>query len=149
LKSSKTPFTRSSSFHSSLRHSKTNKTEQNIFCTKSNSPTDISPIKTNGIILKRSKSAKEITSRSSKSNKTSLSSSSLIIPFINQCLQPEKTPIHIKPPKRPPPPIPPKASPCISNHIYDSLQDSPIQTNKKDNRTVYVPRLLSTRVTEL
>jgi hypothetical protein len=97
---------------------------------KSTSPSDISPIKTNGIILKRSKSTKEITSRSS------------FIPFINQCLQPDKTPIHIKPPKRPPPPIPPKASPNISNHIYDSLIDSPIQSNKT------VP-ILRTRVTEL
>jgi hypothetical protein len=146
LKTSKTSFARSSSFQSSLRHSKTNKTEQNISRTKSTSPPDTSPIKTNGIILKRSKSTKEITSRSSKSNKTSSSS---IIPFINQCLQPEKTPIHIKPPKRSPPPIPPKTSPSISNHIYDSLQDSPIHTNKKDNRTVFIPRLLPTRVTEL
>jgi len=130
MKTSKTSFTRSSSFYSSLRHSKNTKTEQKSLRPKSTSPSDISPIKTNGIILKRSKSTKEITSRSS------------FIPFINQCLQPDKTPIHIKPPKRPPPPIPTKASPNISNHIYDSLIDSPIQSNKT------VP-ILRTRVTEL
>jgi len=142
LKTSKSSFPRSSSFHSSLRHLKSSKSEQKIFHTKSTSP-----IKTNGIILKRSKSSKEIPTRSSKSTKTSSSSSS-IIPFINQCLQPEKTPIHIKPPKRPPPPIPQKPPSSINNHIYDSLQDSPILSNK-DIRTVSTHRLSPTRVTEL
>lgn len=143
LKTSKTSFTRSSSFHSSLRHLKSSKTDQNNFRPKSTSPSDSSPIKTNGTNLKRSKSTKEISTRSIKSTKT-------FIPFINQCLQSDKTPIPLKPPKRPPPPpIPPKTSPSISNHIYDSLQNSPIQINNKDNRTVPIPRLLPTRVTDL
>ncbi|CAF0927254.1 unnamed protein product [Rotaria sordida] len=144
LKTSKIAFTRSSSFHSSLRYSKTNKTEEKIYRTKSTSPPDTSPVKTPGLIFKRSKSAKEISSsQRSKSNK--ISSSSSIIPFINQCIQPDKARIHIKPPKRPPPPIPTKPSPSISNHIYDSLQDTPILTN----RTVSMPRSLHLRVTEL
>ncbi|CAF2581775.1 unnamed protein product [Rotaria sp. Silwood2] len=151
LKTSKTSFTRSSSFHSSLRSSKTNRTEEKIYRTKSTSPPDTSPVKTHGLIFKRSKSAKEISSQSSsiqrpKSNR--ISSSSSIIPFINQCIQPDKARIHIKPPKRPPPPIPSKPSPSISNHIYDSLQDTPILTNES-NRTVTMSRLLPVRVTEL
>ncbi len=147
LKLPKTLFTRSSSFHSSLRHCKSSKSEQKLCRTKSISPPDASPIKTNGIILKRSKSSKEIHSRSPKSASV-YSSSSSIIPFINQCLQPDRTPVHVKPPKRPPPPVPSKSSPCISNHIYDSLQDSPMLPNK-DNRTVSIARLPPTRVTDL
>ncbi|CAF4682785.1 unnamed protein product, partial [Rotaria magnacalcarata] len=80
-------------------------------------------------LFKRSKSAKEISSRVSSTQRSKshkLSSSSSIIPFINQCMQPDKTRMHMKPPKRPPPPIPPKSSPSISNHIYDSLQDTPL-----------------------
>ncbi|UJR13716.1 hypothetical protein I4U23_000727 [Adineta vaga] len=109
LNPSKTSFTRSTSFQSSLRHSKSNKNEQKMFRTKSTSPLETS--NHDETILKRSKSTKEITSRSlttvqrSKSNK---SSSSSIIPFINQCIQTDRTPIRLKPPKRPPPPLPPK-----------------------------------------
>lgn len=150
LNSAKISFTRSTSFQSSLRHSKSNK----IFRTKSTSPLETSSTTNNHdeTILKRSKSTKEIASRSlpaiqrSKSNKSSSTSS--IIPFINQCIQTDRTPIRLKPPKRPPPPLPPKLSPSISNHIYDSLQDSP-SSIKEDNRTVSTPRLLSPRVTEL
>ncbi|CAF3686428.1 unnamed protein product [Rotaria sp. Silwood1] len=147
LKTSNTSFTRSSSFHSS----KTNKTEEKTYRTKSISPTDTSPIKTHGLIFKRSKSAKEIssqlsTTQRSKSNK--ISSSSSIIPFINQCIQPDKARIHIKPPKRPPPPIPSKSSPSISNHIYDSLQDTSMLINES-NRTVSMSRSVPIRVTEL
>lgn len=147
LKTSKTLFTRSSSFHSSLRSGKSDKKEQKLFRTKSTSPPDASPIKTDGIVLKRSKSNKEIHSRSSKST---VSPSSSILPFINQCLQSEKTtPVHVKPPRRPPPPpLPPKISSFINNHIYDSLQDSPILSNK-DHRTVINTRLPPTRVTDL
>ncbi|CAF1586818.1 unnamed protein product [Adineta ricciae] len=149
LNSAKTSFTRSTSFQSSLRHSKSNK----IFRTKSTSPLETSSTTNHDeIVLKRSKSTKEIASRSlptvqrAKSNKSSSTSS--IIPFINQCIQTDRTPIRLKPPKRPPPPLPPKLSPSISNHIYDSLQDSP-SSIKEDNRTVSTPRLLSPRVTEL
>jgi hypothetical protein len=130
LRPSKTPFTRSTSFQSSLRHSKTNKIEDKISRTKSTSP-----IKTTDTTFKRS-----------KSNKTS--SSSLLIPLINQCIQSDRTPIHMKPPKRSPPPLPPKTSPSISNHIYDSLQDSPILTYE-EKRTVSTSNLPPTRVTEL
>lgn len=147
LKTAKALFTRSSSFHSSLRYGKSGKNEQKLFRTKSTSPPDASPTKTDGCLLKRSKSNKEIHSRSSKS---SLSPSSSILPFINQCLQSDKsTPVHMKPSKRsPPPPLPPKISPSIINHIYDSLQNSPILPNK-DHRTVLNTRLPSTRVTDL
>lgn len=128
-KSSKSPFTRSSSFHSSLRHAKENKIEEKLSRTKSTSP-----IKTNDTIVKRS-----------KSNKTSSSS---IIPLINQCIQSDRTPTRMKPPKRSPPPIPWKTSPSISNHIYDSLEDSPILINE-DSRTVSNFCLPPRRVTEL
>jgi hypothetical protein len=123
--------------------------EQKIFRTKSTSPFDTSPIDDDSIILKRSKSTKEITARSTQRSKLNKNlSSSSIIPFINQCIQPDRTPIHLKPPKRPPPPLPPKNSPSISNHIYDSLQDGPTSINE-DYRTVSAPRLAPPRVTEL
>ncbi|CAF4620375.1 unnamed protein product, partial [Rotaria magnacalcarata] len=102
-------------------------------------------------LFKRSKSAKEISSRVSSTQRSKshkLSSSSSIIPFINQCMQPDKTRMHMKPPKRPPPPIPPKSSQSISNHIYDSLQDTPL-LNQEKSRILPVSRLLPTRVTEL
>ncbi|CAF3512516.1 unnamed protein product [Adineta steineri] len=156
LKPSKTSFIRSTSFQSTLRHPKTNKSEQKLSRIKSTPlPTiDISLINNDNMILKRSKSTKEIASRSlsviqrSKSNK--ISSSSSFIPFINQCIQSDRTPVRIKPPKRSPPPLPPKQLPSISNHIYDSLHDSPILMHE-DNRTVSTtPRIHpSPRVTEL
>jgi hypothetical protein len=164
LKPSKTGFTRSSSFHDSLRRS--NKTEQKLLRTYSTSP-----IKTNDANLKRSKSTKEILSKPVQTPRSKLtskpSSTSSIIPFINQCIQSEKTPTHSKPPlpppKRPPPPIPKKlyssrtTTPTIvDNHIYDSFQDSPSLTTKSqqiintdENRTVFKPRLPPMRVTEL
>lgn len=153
LKISRKSFTRSSSFHSSLRNAKTNKAEEKFYRTKSSSPSDSSPMKNHGIVFKRSKSAKELTHRSlssaaQRSKPSRMSASSSIIPFINQCIQSDKTRTHIKPPKRPPPPIPAKPSPSISNHIYDSLQDTPV-LNNQNHRTVSNFRLPPTRVTEL
>lgn len=121
LKISKTNFTRSSSFHDSLRRS--NKTVR----TSSTSPT-----KNTDINLKRSKSNKELQSKSS----TKLSATSSIIPLINQCIHPERTTANnakstVSPPRRPPPPIPKKQSILVDNHIYDSFQDSPILPNKQ------------------
>ncbi|CAF3615861.1 unnamed protein product [Rotaria socialis] len=148
---SKASFARSSSFHSSLRYSKTNKNQQKAYRTKSISPLESSLNKNHGLLFKRSKSAKEISSRVSSTQRSKshkLSSSSSIIPFINQCIQPDKTRIHMKPPKRPPPPIPPKSSSSISNHIYDSLQDTPL-LNHENSRILPVSRLLSSGVTEL
>jgi len=163
FKTSKTNFIRSSSFHDSLRRS-----NKNIRTCST------SPIKTNDLTLKRSKSNKEITSksiqttpRSKFSNKNSSTPS--IIPLINQCIHPEKTPTHSKsilsPPKRPPPPIPKKPSPSqittIDNHIYDSFQDSPSLSNQyqrlfsnsksksDENRTVLKSHLTPMRVTDL
>ncbi|CAF2090709.1 unnamed protein product [Rotaria magnacalcarata] len=151
LQESKASFARSPSFHSSLRYSKTNKNQQKAYRTKSISPPETSLNKNHGLLFKRSKSAKEISSRVSSTQRSKshkLSSSSSIIPFINQCIQPDKTRMHMKPPKRPPPPIPPKSSPSISNHIYDSLQDTPL-LNQEKSRILPVSRLLPTRVTEL
>ncbi len=99
------------------------------------------------------------------SNKNSSTSS--IIPLINQCIHPEKTPTPSKsslsPPKRPPPPIPKKPSPLttVDNHIYDSFQESPSLSNQyrrsfsnskpqsDENRTVPISQLPPMRVTEL
>ncbi|CAF4733849.1 unnamed protein product, partial [Rotaria socialis] len=122
------------------------------------------------------------TSRSKSTNKkdhhetTRSSSTSSIIPFIHQCIQPEKTMDDDKPPlpppKRPPPPVPrknsslntSKATPSattVDNHIYDSFQDSPSLTNncrricsytKTDdieNSIVSKPLLPPMRVTDL
>jgi hypothetical protein len=152
LKISKTNFTRSSSFHDSLRRSNKNLRTYST-----------SPIKTNDLNLKRSKSTKEMTStqRSKPTNKNSSTAS--LIPFINQCIQPVKTPTHSKsslsPPKRPPPPIPKKQSTTVDNHIYDSFQDSPAlsnhgrqsftKTKTDENRTVTKSYLPPMRVTEL
>jgi hypothetical protein len=153
LNKSKANFTRSSSFHDSLRRS--NKTTTRTCST--------SPSKPNNLNLKRSKSNKEITSkslpiqRSKSSNKTSSTGS--FIPLINQCINPEKTPTRTKtpisPPKRPAPPVPKKPSSShivatVDNHIYDSFHESPIFTYPKlkhdENRTMPKPPM---RVTEL
>lgn len=162
LKIPKTSFTRSSSFHDSLR--RTN---------KNNRTCSTSPIKSNDVNLKRSKSNKEIasksiqTSRPKSTNKSSSTTS--FIPLINQCINPEKTPTHSKstlsPPKRPPPPLPKKQSPphitTVDNHIYDSFQNSPSLSNHSrrsvsnlklvtdENRTVSKSHLPPMRVTEL
>lgn len=175
-KKTKHSFTRSSSFHSSLRRS--SKIETNLKRTCSISPPDISQRKFDELDLKRSKSSREIVvkpnhrKQSSEMNKSSSTSS--IIPFINQCIQPERTTDRVKPnnlPKRrAPPPIPNKfpstptitvSTVIIDNHIYDSFQENPsfIKTkrtfksnidNSNDHyRTVTPSRLLTTRVTEL
>jgi hypothetical protein len=176
-KSSKTNFTRSSSFHASLRRS--NKTDPKLLRTYSTSPPNSSPIKTNDSDLKRSKSTKEIMSKSTQAQRSKATNkkeyhdttkTSSIIPFINQCIQSERTPDRSKPPlvppKRPPPPIPKKLSPpqtrtTIDNHIYDSFQDSPslptnsrrsfshLKKNNDENRTVSISHLPPMRVTEL
>ena len=155
-KKSKTPFARSSSFHSNLHQSKATKAEAKLLRTKSSSP-----MKGADPLLYRSKSTKEISSRSSsggsraKSNPTKKdhpppekSSSSSIIPLIHQCLQSDETPVHLKPPKRSPPTNPPKTATSTHNHIYDSLQDFPFPMTD-DYRTVSTSPLPPTRVTEL
>ncbi|CAF3540488.1 unnamed protein product [Rotaria socialis] len=186
LKISKKHFMRSSSFHDSLRRS--NKSEQNLMRTCSISPPNLSTMKANDCDLKRSKSTKEMTSKSAQTSRskstnkkdhhetTRSSSTSSIIPFIHQCIQPEKTMDDDKPPlpppKRPPPPVPrknsslntSKATPSattVDNHIYDSFQDSPSLTNncrricsytKTDdieNSIVSKPLLPPMRVTDL
>ena len=151
-KKSKTPFTRSSSFHSNLHQSKA---EAKQFRTKS-----ISPKKGNDPVLYRSKSTKEISSRPSSASRaksntnkkdpssTEKSSSASFIPFIHQCLQSDQTPVHFKPPKRSPPTIPPKTVSSMHNHIYDSLQDIPFPITD-DYGTVSPLPLPPTRVTEL
>ncbi|CAF0997561.1 unnamed protein product [Adineta steineri] len=178
LKTTKTNFIRSSSFHDSLRRA--NRTDQKILRTYSISPPNSSPTKPTDVGLKRSKSSKEITlkstpsQRSKTSNKkehndtTKSSSTASIIPFINQCIHTERTPRRSKSPlplpKRPPPPLPKKLSSprtTVDNHIYDSFQDSPsLTTNYRqtftsrktpidDKRTVCQPRLPPMKVTEL
>ncbi|CAF0945695.1 unnamed protein product [Rotaria sordida] len=176
LKTSKKHFIRSSSFHDSLRRS--NKNEQKILRTFSISP----PIKTNDLSLQRSKSTKELPSKSvqiqrsktinKKNHHETIKSSSTtsIIPFINQCIQPEKTSNPptppLPPPKRPPPPIPKKISfttaTTVDNHVYDSFPDSPssntntfqrtfshIKNYDVENSTVSKSHLPPMRVTEL
>lgn len=165
MKISKTNFTRSSSFHDSLRRS-----------TKNTRTCSTSPIKTTESNLKRSKSAKEIASKSQTTTPRSkpsikFSSTASFIPLINQCIHPERTPTRsskppLSPPRRPPPPIPKDQIPfqklvTIDNHIYDSFQDSPIlippsrrscsqtKLQSEDNRTVLKPQLPPMRVTEL
>ncbi len=182
FKASKTNFIRSSSFHDSLRRS--NRNDQKLLRTYSTSPPNTSSKKTNDSNLKRSKSSKEITvksvptQRSKATNKKDhhdtnrISSTTSFIPFINQCIQSEKTPRHSKSPlplpKRAPPPIPKKLSSSrtaittVDNHIYDSFQDSPPsltnscqqtcsyrKSNDDDNRTVPQSRLPPMKVTEL
>jgi len=92
------------------------------------------------INLKRSKSNKELQSKSS----TKLSATSSIIPLINQCIHPERTTTTttttVTPPRRPPPPIPKKQSILVDNHIYDSFQDSPIMPNSKQRRMYTQPK---------
>lgn len=117
-------------------------------------------MKTKNSDLRRSKSNKELSSKPAQSfrskvtpkkdhHETSKSSStSSIIPFINQCIQAEKASNNYKPPlpppKRPPPPVPRKNSPLhtakttptliqpttmIDSHVYDSFQDNSSTTN--------------------
>ncbi|CAF4149093.1 unnamed protein product, partial [Rotaria magnacalcarata] len=182
LKTSQKHFMRSSSFHDSLRRSI--KSEQNLMRTCSISPPNLSTMKANDCDLKRSKSTKEMTSKSAQTSRskstnkkdhhetTRSSSTSSIIPFIHQCIQPEKTMDDDKPPlpppKRPPPPVPRKnlslntpSATTVDNHIYDSFQDSPSLTNncqricsctKTDdieNSIVSKPHLPPMRVTDL
>ena len=174
-------FKRSSSFHDSLR--RLNKNGQKISRTYSASPPNLCSTRTNPANLKRSKSTKEMTPKSmpiqhSKAqikdhnhhtNKTL--STTLIIPFIHQCIQSEKTQSHSKPPilpskSQPPPPPPPpipiklssiQTTTTIDNHIYDSFQDSPLSSHmcsyKKniddEKSTVSKTHLPPMRVTDL
>ncbi|CAF3349771.1 unnamed protein product [Rotaria sp. Silwood1] len=186
LKTSKKHFIRSSSFHDSLRRS--NKIEQKLLRTYSISPPSSSPIKVIDSSLQRSKSTKELTSKSAQAQRakttnkkdhhetTKSSSTTSIIPFIHQCIQPERTSSPSKPPlpppKRPPPPIPKKLSlnntitaattSTTDNHIYDSFQDNPssiahtcqrtcshTKPHDIENSTVSKSHLLPMRVTEL
>lgn len=159
-----------------------NKNDQKILRTYSISPPNLSPKPTNDLNLKRSKSNKEITSKSGQVQRSkstskkdhheaskSLSTTS-IIPFINQCIQPERTPTRHKPPlvppKRPPPPIPKKqplmqGTNTMESHIYDSCQDnsslgndcrstySYAKTNSVEHSTVPKSHLPPMRVTDL
>ncbi|CAF2327208.1 unnamed protein product [Rotaria sp. Silwood2] len=184
LKTSKKNFIRSSSFHDSLRRS--NKTEQKLLRTYSISPPNSSPIKVNDVSLKRSKSSKELTSKSAQMQRsrtpnkkdhhetTKSSSATSLIPFIHQCIQPERTSSPSRPPlppKRPPPPVPKKLSSnhttptptvTVDNHIYDSFQDnqssmtntcqrtfSYTKNHDNENSTVSKSHLPLMRVTEL
>lgn len=142
LKPSKTSFIRSSSFHDSLRRA--HRSDQKLLRTYSISPPNTSPVKLMESNLKRSKSSKEIvmkplqTPRSKTPTKKEhnevnrSSSTSSIIPFINQCIQAERTPRRSKSPipKRPPPPLPKKLSSpraimtTVDNHMYESYQEN-------------------------
>ena len=177
VKTPKHSFTRSSSFHASLRRS--SKHESNLKRTSSISPPDASQRKQREAEFKRSKSSRDIQSKSNqRKDSTEISKSSsngTIIPFIHQCIQTERnssrSKVPLSPPRRPPPPIPDKKIPTptmttstviIDNHIYDSFQESPplIKSNRllittdldepiEQIRTVVMPRSHSIRVTEL
>ncbi|UJR33521.1 hypothetical protein I4U23_020966 [Adineta vaga] len=181
LKPSKTSFIRSSSFHDSLRRA--HRSDQKLLRTYSISPPNTSPVKLTESNLKRSKSSKEImlkpiqiprskTPTKKEHNEVNKSSStSSIIPFINQCIQTEKTPRRTKSPipKRPPPPPLPKklsssrsAMTTVDNHMYDSFQDNSLSSNHSrqtssyrkingvdEQRTVSQIRLPPMKVTEL
>ncbi|CAF0751802.1 unnamed protein product [Adineta ricciae] len=180
LKPSKTSFIRSSSFHDSLRRA--HRSDQKLLRTYSISPPNTSPVKLMEPNLKRSKSSKEIvlkpfqTSRSKTPTKKDhnevnrSSSTSSIIPFINQCIQTERTPRRSKSPipKRPPPPLPKKLSSprnimtTVDNHMYESYQENcTTPTNSRqtfsyrkpngcdEQRLVSQTRLPPMKVTEL
>jgi hypothetical protein len=138
---SKMPFARSTSFQSNLSQSKSTKFEQKISRTKSTSPTHGSSSNTHGHSLTRSKSARDIFSRSKSAGKshkkhdmqTNGKHSSSLIPLIDQCIHMERTS------KR--------SDPCVTtpNHVYDSLQDLPFPVDN-DRRTANMSHM---RVTEL
>ena len=153
-KTSKSAFARSSSFQSSLLQCKP---EQKMLRTKSISPPANGSSKPTDTILKRSKSSKEISSRSSSAPHSKAthakkdsqpSSSSSIIPFIQHCIQPDKTPIQVKAHKRIGLPTLHTRSSSMNNHIYDSLQDIPFSV-RDDRPTVTSSQVPIRRVTEL